>query len=115
MSGKMYSECLAKIHFWMTFIGVNVTFFPQHFLGLSGMPRQIPDYPEAYAGWNYVSSVGSLITMFATFLFIYIVFYAFMKGKEAGNNPWGDGADTLEWTLPSPPPFHSYESVPEVK
>ncbi|OJV13907.1 MAG: cytochrome c oxidase subunit I [Alphaproteobacteria bacterium 33-17] len=115
MSGKMYSECLAKIHFWMTFIGVNVTFFPQHFLGLSGMPRQIPDYPEAYAGWNYVSSVGSLITMFATFLFIYIVFYAFMKGKEAGNNPWGDGADTLEWTLPSPPPFHSYESIPEVK
>ncbi|MBN9542685.1 MAG: cytochrome c oxidase subunit I [Alphaproteobacteria bacterium] len=115
MSGKMYSECLAKIHFWLTFIGVNVTFFPQHFLGLSGMPRQIPDYPEAFAGWNYVSSVGSLITMSATFLFIYIVFYAFMKGKEAGNNPWRDGADTLEWTLPSPPPFHSYESIPEVK
>lgn len=115
ISGRQYPETLGKIHFWLTFIGVNLTFFPQHFLGLAGMPRRIPDYPDAYSGWNYVSSVGSAISMFAAFFFVFIVFYTLKYGKKAPNNPWGEGADTLEWTLSSPPPFHSFESQPVIK
>ncbi len=82
MSGRQYNETLGKIHFWTTFIGVNLTFFPMHFLGLAGMPRRISDYPDAFAGWNM--------------------------------DPWGPGATTLEWTLPSPPPFHTYEDIPHI-
>ena len=115
MSGRQYSETLGKIHFWLTFIGVNITFFPQHFLGLAGMPRRIPDYPDAYAGWNYVSSIGSAIAMFAAFFFIFVIFHTLKYGKKCPNNPWGEGATTLEWTLPSPPEFHSYEEIPVIK
>ncbi|MCD6034872.1 MAG: ctaD [Rickettsiales bacterium] len=115
MSGRQYNETLGKIHFWLTFIGANVTFFPQHFLGLAGMPRRIPDYPDAFAGWNYVSSVGSAIAMFATLFFLFVVFHGLKFGKKAPNNPWGEGADTLEWTLPSPPEFHTYEKIPVVR
>ncbi|MGB0934761.1 MAG: cytochrome c oxidase subunit I [Alphaproteobacteria bacterium] len=115
MSGRQYSEKLGKLHFWMTFIGVNMIFFPQHFLGLAGMPRRIPDYPDAFAGWNYVSSIGSYITAAATFLFIYIVFHTLARGKPAGDNPWGKYANTLEWTTTSPPAFHSFETQPTVK
>ncbi len=115
MSGRQYPEMLGKIHFWMTFIGVNLTFFPQHFLGLAGMPRRIPDYPDAFAGWNYVSSLGSSLSMFAAFFFVYIVIYTLRKGKKCPDNPWGEGATTLEWTLSSPPPFHCFEKQPVVK
>ncbi|MCP5362224.1 MAG: cytochrome c oxidase subunit I [Hyphomicrobiales bacterium] len=115
MTGKMYSEPLGKIHFWLTFIGANVTFFPQHFLGLSGMPRRIPDYPDAFAGWNYISSIGSYIGFGASVFFLYVVWQAFAHGKKVGNNPWGEGADTLEWTLPSPTPFHTFETQPKVE
>jgi cytochrome c oxidase subunit 1 len=115
MSGKQYPEWMGKLHFWMTFIGVNLTFFPQHFLGLAGMPRRIPDYPDAFAGWNLVSSIGSLISMAAAFFFVYIVIYTLKFGKTCPKNPWGDGATTLEWSLDSPPPFHTFETQPTIK
>jgi cytochrome c oxidase subunit 1 len=115
MSGKNYSEFFGKLHFWLFFLGVNLTFFPQHFLGLAGMPRRIPDYPDAYAGWNIISSIGSYISFASFILFIFIIIYALFKGKKAEANPWGEGAKTLEWTLPSPPPYHQFDTLPEVK
>ena len=115
MSGRQYSEFFGKLHFWLFFIGVNVTFFPQHFLGLAGMPRRIPDYPDAYAGWNLVSTYGSYISFAATLIFFFSIVYALFFGKKAAANPWGEGADTLEWTLSSPPPFHQFETLPEFK
>lgn len=108
MSGRQYPEILGKIHFWLTFIGVNLTFFPQHFLGLAGMPRRVPDYPDAFAGWNMISSIGAFISMVAALFFIFIIFYSLKYGKKCPNNPWGSGATTLEWTLSSPPPYHSF-------
>lgn len=115
MSGYMYSSFLAKLHFWVTFIGVNLLFFPQHFLGLAGMPRRYVDYPDAYAGWNYISSIGSYISAVGVLIFIVNMAYSFIKKEKAGDNPWGVGADTLEWTLSSPPAFHSYEELPKIK
>lgn len=115
MSGKMIPGWMGKIQFWLMFIGVNIIFFPMHFLGLAGMPRRIPDYPDAFAGWNFIASVGSVLTFSAGLFFIYIVCYAFKKGKPAPANPWGEGATTLEWTLPSPPPFHTFETQPRVE
>jgi cytochrome c oxidase subunit 1 len=115
MSGKKYSEFWGKVHFWLFFIGVNLTFFPQHFLGLQGMPRRIPDYPDAFAGWNYISSIGSYTSAASFFLFLFIVAHAFIFGKKCEDNPWGEGAKTLEWSLSSPPPYHQYETLPEVK
>lgn len=112
MSGYQYPETLGKIHFFLTFIGVNILFFPMHFLGLAGMPRRIPDYPDAFAGWNKVASIGGALTAFATLFFLYIIFVTFWRKKPAPANPWGEGADTLEWTLPSPPPFHTFEDIP---
>ncbi len=115
MSGKPYPDKISKIHFWLTFIGVNVIFFPQHFLGLAGMPRRIPDYPDAYAYWNYVSSVGYIITGVGTIFFL-IGLYMTLRSKErVGDNQWGEGATTLEWTLSSPPPFHQFSELPQIK
>ncbi len=114
MSGYLYDEKLANIHFWMMFIGVNLTFFPQHFLGLAGMPRRYIDYPDAYALWNRVSSFGSYISFAGVILFLYVLYDAFAKKRLAGDNPWGVGATTLEWTLPSPPPFHTFETLPQI-
>ncbi len=115
MSGRQYSECLGKLHFWITFIGVNIIFFPQHFLGLAGMPRRIPDYPEAYAGWNMVSSFGAYFTAIGTLVFLYMLFRAFTSGEKAADNPWGEGATTLEWTVTSPPPWHSFDELPRIR
>ncbi len=115
MTGYMYSEFLGKLHFWVTFIGVNLIFFPQHFLGLAGMPRRYVDYPDAYAGWNMVSSVGSYIAFIGTLIFLYAILDAFMKKRVCADNPWGEGATTLEWTLPSPPPFHQFNELPQIK
>jgi cytochrome c oxidase subunit 1 len=115
MFGYMYSEFIAKLHFWVTFVGVNLVFFPQHFLGLSGMPRRYVDYPDAFAGWNYVSSIGSYISAFGVLIFIYGVVHAFARKQKAGDNPWGVGATTLEWTLSSPPPFHQFEKLPKIQ
>ena len=115
MSGYEYSEFLGKIHFWLTFIGVNLIFFPQHFLGLAGMPRRYADYPDAYAGWNYISSVGSYISAFGVLVFLVLVAHAFIRGKRVADNQWGEGATTLEWTLSSPPPFHQFNELPKIK
>jgi cytochrome c oxidase subunit 1 len=115
MSGYMYNETIGKLHFWITFIGVNIIFFPQHFLGLAGMPRRTVDYPDAFHGWNEVSSYGSYIAGFGLLVFFVGVAEAFIKKRAAGNNPWGVGATTLEWTLSSPPPFHQFETLPRIK
>src|SRR6188508_3437697 len=115
MSGYMYSEAIGKAHFWFTFIGVNLVFFPQHFLGLSGMPRRYVDYPDAFHGWNMISSYGSYVSGFGVLIFIYGVIDAFVRKEQAADNPWGAGATTLEWTLSSPPNFHSYETLPRIK
>lgn len=115
MSGYMYNEFLGHVHFWVTFVGVNLIFFPQHFLGLQGMPRRYIDYPDAFAGWNYVSSMGSYIAAFGVLIFLVMVAEAFMRKRVAAANPWGEGATTLEWTLPSPPPFHQFNELPRVK
>jgi cytochrome c oxidase subunit 1 len=114
MSGRQYPEWAGKLHFWAMFIGANLTFFPQHFLGRQGMPRRYIDYPEAFAYWNYVSSIGAFLS-FASFLFfIGIVFYTLFAGKRVTeNNYWNEYADTLEWTLPSPPPEHTFEQLPK--
>ena len=114
ISGYMYNETLAKVHFWLLFAGVNLTFFPQHFLGLAGMPRRYIDYPDAYAQWNHVSSYGTYIAGVSILAFFYVVLDAFAKKRAAGDNPWGVGATTLEWTLPSPPPFHQFETLPRI-
>ena len=115
MSGRQYNETLGKLHFWITFIGVNITFFPQHFLGLAGMPRRISDYPDAYAGWNEISSIGSYISAVGILLFIFIVFQTLTSGRKVEANYWGEGATTLEWTVPSPAPHHTHEELPEIK
>ena len=115
MSGRQYNETLGKIHFWVTFIGVNIIFFPQHFLGLAGMPRRIPDYPDVYAGFNMISSIGTYISAAGTLLFIYIAVRTIAAGQKCPENPWGEGADTLEWTLSSPPPFHQFEELPRIR
>jgi cytochrome c oxidase subunit 1 len=114
MTGYLYNETLSKAHFIVLFIGINLTFFPQHFLGLAGMPRRYIDYPDAFALWNYVSSVGAFVGGLSMLIFFYLVFEAFAKKREAGANPWGVGATTLEWTLPSPPPFHQFEVLPRI-
>ncbi|NNG03360.1 MAG: cytochrome c oxidase subunit I [Inquilinus sp.] len=115
MSGRQYPEMWGKIHFWVTFVGVNLLFFPQHFLGLAGMPRRIPDYPDAYTGWNVVSSFGAYISMFAAAMFVVIALYTILAGRRVAENYWGEGATTLEWSLASPPPFHQFETLPRFK
>ena len=114
MFGYEYSEFIGKLHFWLTFIGANILFFPQHFLGLAGMPRRYADYPEAFADWNRISSIGSYITAFGTIVFFFGVILAIARGRKAAANPWGEGATTLEWTLTSPPPFHCFETLPRI-
>jgi cytochrome c oxidase subunit 1 len=115
MFGYMYNSTLARAHFWVQFIGVNLLFFPQHFLGLAGMPRRYIDFPEAFAGWNFVSSMGSYISAFSILIFLYCIVEAFAKKRVAGDNPWGEAATTLEWTLSSPPPFHQYSTLPVIR
>jgi cytochrome c oxidase subunit 1 len=115
ITGYMYNETIGKVHFWVTFIGVNVLFFPQHFLGLAGMPRRYIDYPDVFAGWNQVSSYGSYISAIGVLIFLYGVYSAYAKKVQAADNPWGEGATTLEWTLSSPPPFHQFNTLPVIK
>ena len=114
MSGRMYNEFLGKAHFFVMFVGVNLIFFPQHFLGLDGMPRRIPDYTPAFEYWNYVSSIGYLIMAASMVIFFVNLFWSLAKGPKAPDNYWGDGATTLEWTLSSPPPFHQFETLPRI-
>jgi cytochrome c oxidase subunit I len=114
MSGKMHSEFLAHLHFWIFFIGVNMVFFPQHFLGLQGMPRRYPDYAPAYEYWNTWSTLGYKITAASIGIWFINIIYTFTMGKKAEGNYWGPGANTLEWTLSSPPPYHQFETLPVI-
>jgi cytochrome c oxidase subunit 1 len=114
MSGRMFPEWAGKLHFWAMFIGANLTFFPQHFLGRQGMPRRYIDYPEAFAYWNYLSSIGAFIAFASFVFFIVLLAVVLMRPRNVtANNPWNEWADTLEWTLPSPPPEHTFETLPK--
>jgi len=124
--GLNYDILLGKVHFWILFIGVNLTFFPQHFLGLQGMPRRISDYPDAFYGWNIISSYGSIISVVATGLFLHLVYNQLVKGEDSVRNPWSVPQfffdllqvklnriyDSLEWCLNSPPKPHAFVSLP---
>jgi cytochrome c oxidase subunit 1 len=114
MSGRHLNEFLGHLHFWIFFIGVNVLFFPMHFLGNSGMPRRVPDYPDAFAYWNGVASLGYAIMGVGVLIFFVNVFWSLAAGRRAEDNYWGEGATTLEWTLSSPPPYHQFETLPEI-
>ena len=114
MWGRQYNEFLGQVHFWVFFIGVNVLFFPMHFLGLQGMPRRIPDYNDAYAHWNTIASWGYALMAISMVVFFVNVIWSLFAGKKAGDNPWGEGATTLEWTLSSPPPYHQFETLPKI-
>jgi cytochrome c oxidase subunit 1 len=114
MTGYLYNERLGRLHFALMFVGVNLVFFPHHFLGLSGMPRRYADYPDAFAGWNLVSSIGAYISAASFMVFFVVLAEAAWRKRIAGDNPWGDGATTLEWTLSSPPPFHQFETLPRI-
>ncbi|MDG1522573.1 MAG: cytochrome c oxidase subunit I [Hellea sp.] len=115
MSGYLYNKWLAAAHFWLFFIGVNVIFFPQHFLGLNGMPRRYVDYPQEFELWNQVSSFGAYITLAGVGFFLLMLVEAFIRKRPAGANYWGDGATTLEWTLSSPPPYHQFNTLPRIE
>jgi cytochrome c oxidase subunit I len=126
MTGFYYPEGLAKAHFWMTFVGVNLTFFPMHFLGLAGMPRRIPDFPDAYLGWNSIASYGSMVTIVASLFFLYIIYSTLTDNNLCGSNPWEfepvkgrhfelTQVRTLEWLTDSPPGFHTFDELPQIK
>ncbi len=115
MFGIKYNEFLGNLHFWIMFVGVNVIFFPQHFLGLQGMPRRYVDFPVEFAYWNYISSVGYAITLVGVAVFLIMCVEAIVRRRKGEANPWGPGATTLEWTLPSPPPFHQFNELPVIK
>lgn len=132
MTGFNYPETLGKAHFWITFLGVNITFFPMHFLGLAGMPRRIPDYPDAFIGYNAIASFGSILSLVGALLFFYIIYATFTSEDRCASNPWVfepvpnreyeqviDGysseSPTLEWLVDSPPAFHTFEELPQIK
>jgi len=114
-TGKMYDETLGKWHFWLTMIFFNVTFFVQHFLGLAGMPRRIPDYPLMFETWNKLSSIGAFGFGLSQLLFLYVVLKCIRSGAKAPAKPW-EGADSLEWThLPTPAPYHTFDPQPDLR
>jgi cytochrome c oxidase subunit 1 len=113
-TGHMYDETLGKIHFWLSAVGVNLTFFPQHFLGLAGMPRRIPDYATQFADWNAVSSIGAFLFGFSQLMFVYVVVKCIRGGKQATAQVW-DNPEGLEWTVPSPAPYHTFDQPPPIK
>ncbi|MGC1270623.1 MAG: cytochrome c oxidase subunit I [Croceibacterium sp.] len=115
MSGRWHSELLSHVQFWIFFVGVNITFFPMHFLGAQGMPRRYPDYTAAYEFWNGIATLGYKIVVVSVIVFFINMIYAFTAGRRAEGNYWGEGATTLEWTLSSPPPFHQFETLPVIE
>jgi cytochrome c oxidase subunit 1 len=114
MTGRLIPEWAGRTHFALTFIGTNITFFPMHFLGLAGMPRRIQDYPDAFAGWNFVASIGAFMGAAAFIFFLVVLGYAFFAGRRASANPWGTGATTLEWQVASPAPHHTFNILPVI-
>jgi len=115
ITGYMYSDVLGKIHFWISFVAANVIFFPHHFLGLAGMPRRVADYPDAFKDWNFISSIGAYAFAAGMLVFFANMLLALLRREAAGANPWGEGATTLEWALPSPPPFHQFDTLPLIE
>ena len=113
--GVKYNEFLGCLHFWLMFVGVNIIFFPQHFLGLQGMPRRYVDYSDGFAYWNMVSTWGYVITIVGVLVFLIMLAEAAIRRRPGVANPWGEGATTLEWTLSSPPPHHQFNELPVVK
>jgi cytochrome c oxidase subunit 1 len=114
-TGRMYNETMGKVHFWISFIGFNITFFPQHFVGLAGMPRRVPDYALQFADFNMMSSIGAFIYGASQLLFLYNVIATITAGKRVTDEKVWDGAEGLEWTLPSPPPYHTFEVPPKLE
>src|SRR4249919_3206660 len=113
-TGRMYNESWAKVHFWWTMVFVNVLFFPQHFLGLAGMPRRIPDYNVAFSDWNLISTIGAY-GMFLTPIMMFVILYSSLKsGARAPARAW-EGALGLEWTVPSPAPHHTFTVPPVIR
>src|SRR3546814_12202946 len=112
MSGQMYNEFLGQLHFWIVFVGVNVMFLPMHFLGLQGMPRRYPDYPNAFEHWNGIATHGYEIMAVGMVVFFINLIWSLAAGRKAADNPWGAGATTLEGALPDPPPSHQSEAAP---
>ncbi|HEY9033233.1 MAG TPA: cytochrome c oxidase subunit I, partial [Pseudomonadales bacterium] len=114
-TGKMYDETMGKVHFWVSFIGFNLTFFPQHFVGLAGMPRRIPDYALQFADFNMMSSIGAFIYGGSQLIFLYNVIKTIKSGTPATADKTWEGANGLEWTVPSPAPYHTFSTPPQVK
>lgn len=113
MTGRMYDEGLGKLHFWWSLIWFNVTFFPMHFLGLAGMPRRIPDYALQFSTFNSIASVGAICFGLGQFIFLYNILKSLRGGERAPDKPW-EGANTLEWQIPTPAPYHSFVEAPKV-
>jgi len=109
--GRMYNEPMGQLHFWLSIIGVNLTFFPMHFVGLAGMPRRIPDYALQFADFNMVTSIGAFLFGATQLLFVYNVIKTIRSGEKAQQKPW-EGAEGLEWTVPSPAPYHTFTRPP---
>jgi len=112
-TGNMYDERMGRLHFWLSFVGVNVTFFPQHWIGLAGMPRRYPDYALQFADWNMVSTAGAFLFGASQILFLFIVLKTVMGGKQATSKVW-EGARGLEWSVESPAPYHTFSTPPKV-
>jgi len=113
-TGHMYDERLGKLHFWLSVISMNITFFPMHFLGLAGMPRRYADYALQFAEFNAIASVGAFLFGFSQLIFLYLIIKAIKGGQKATDQVW-EGAEGLEWTVPSPAPYHTFETAPVVK
>ncbi len=115
MFGVMYNKFWGAVHFWLFFVGVNMVFFPQHFLGMQGMPRRYVDYPVEFSLYNQISTYGAYVTLagVAAF-FVMLIWSLIIKRVPADDNYWGEGATTLEWTLPSPPPYHQFNTLPRI-
>ena len=112
--GNMYDERLGKAHFWLSFVGLNLTFFPMHFVGLAGMPRRIPDYALQFADFNQVASMGAFLFGFSQVFFLFIVIKTIRGGEKATDAVW-DNPEGLEWTIPSPAPYHTFTTPPPIK
>ncbi len=112
MTGRMYDERLGKLHFWLTFVAFNVTFFPQHYIGLRGMPRRVADYAPEFHDWNLVSTIGAFALGASTLIFFYNIVRSWRFGEPVGNNPWR--AMTIEWQVSSPPPKFNFDEIPQV-
>jgi cytochrome c oxidase subunit 1 len=112
MTGRMYNERLGQLHFWLTFIGFNLTFFPMHYIGLQGMPRRVADYADRFGGMNEFISIASFGLGASTLIFLYNMIWSWRHGPVAGDNPWR--AMTLEWQVSSPPPIFNFPDVPQV-